>query len=203
MLNFEDQYYSDKINIIVGCDEAGRGPLAGPVVAAAVILPKGYKNDLINDSKKLTEKQREKVFLDIIKNSISFALTYIDSETIDKINILEASRKAMSDSIKKLKTKPDLIVTDAMYLYGFSQEIVPIIKGDAKCECIAAASIIAKVCRDRYMKAISSKYPQYNFQKNKGYGTKDHLEALNLYGPIKGFHRFSFAPVRFSKIKLF
>lgn len=195
MLDYEDQYYNDQINYIVGIDEAGRGPLCGPLVAAAVILKKGYKNEHINDSKKLTEKQREEVFLDIIKNALAYSITYIDSNTIDKINIYNATKLAMQQCILKLKHKIDLVLTDAMPINNLNYEIIPIIKGDAKCECIAAASIIAKVCRDRYMVEMSKKYPKYKLEKNKGYGTKEHLEAIKLYGPIRNFHRMTYAPL--------
>lgn len=201
MLNFEEQYYSDKVKIIVGVDEAGRGPLCGPVVAGACILPKDYKNELINDSKKLTDKKREMVFKEIIKNSLAYGVGYVDAETIDRINIYEASKIAMMKAIKNLKIKYDLILTDAMPLKIPNVEVIPIIKGDAKCECIASGSIIAKVCRDHYMIAMSKKYPNYNLAKHKGYPTKEHIELLNKYGPIKGFYRFSYRPVKISLVK--
>lgn len=203
MLDFENKYYSKEINFICGCDEAGRGCLCGPVVAAAVILPKDYSNPLINDSKQLTPKQRETLFLDIIKNALSYGVGYIDSVTIDQINIYEASRQAMIKAIKNLNHKSDLILTDAMPINSLNIKVIPIIKGDAKCKCIAAASIIAKVCRDHYMLAMALKYPQYNLDKNKGYGTKAHLEALEKFGPIPNFHRFTYAPIKTRQLKLF
>ncbi len=203
MLNYEEQFYNNGIKLIAGTDEAGRGPLCGPVVAAAVILPKDYHNELINDSKKLTEKQREKAFLDIIKNAIAYGIGYVDSVTIDKINIYEASRKAMLIALNNMKIKPDFIITDCMPLKFENTNVLALPHGDALCECIAAASILAKVCRDHYMNLIDKKYPQYDFKHNKGYGTKKHLEALDKYGPIEGFHRFSYGPVSVKKIKLF
>ena len=203
MLDFENKYYSKEINFICGCDEAGRGCLCGPVVAAAVILPKDYSNELVNDSKQLTPKQREVLFLDIIKNALSYGVGYIDSVTIDQINIYEASRQAMIKAIKNLNHKSDLILTDAMSINSLNTKVIQIIKGDAKCKCIAAASIIAKVCRDHYMLAMALKYPQYNLDKNKGYGTKTHLDALEKYGPIPKFHRFTYAPIKNHQLKLF
>ena len=203
MLDFENKYYSKEINFICGCDEAGRGCLCGPVVAAAVVLPKNYSNPLINDSKQLTPKQREVLFLDIIKNALSYGIGYIDSVIIDKINIYEASRQAMIKAINNLNYKYDLILSDAMPINTLNKEVIPIIKGDAKCKCIAAASIIAKVCRDHYMLAMALKYPQYNLDKNKGYGTKTHLDALEKYGPIPKFHRFTYAPIKNRQLKLF
>lgn len=196
MLDFEQQYYSDKIEFIVGCDEAGRGPLCGPVVAAAVILPMDYKNELINDSKKMTEKNREKVFLQIIHDAIAYGVGFVDPETIDKVNIYESSRIAMMKAIKNMNHKFDLVVSDCMPMKIPGVEVIPLVKGDAKCQCIAAASVLAKVCRDRYMLAMDKKYPQYNLKKHKGYPTKEHVELLEKYGPIRGFYRFTYGPVK-------
>jgi len=201
MLTFEDQYYSENIKFIVGVDEAGRGPLCGPVVAGACILPKDYKNELINDSKKLSLKKRELVFKDIIKHAIAYGIGYVDAETIDRVNIYEASRIAMIKAISNLNSKYQLILTDAMPIKIPNMEVIPIIKGDAKCECIAAGSILAKVCRDRYMDCMAKKYPNYHLDKNKGYPTKEHLELLNKYGPIKGFYRYTYGPVKVSVVK--
>ena len=203
MLNFEKQYYNEKIKLICGVDEAGRGPLCGPVVASAVILKEDFYCELINDSKKMSEKDREKAYKIILKDALAIGISYISSSEIDKINIYEASRKAMINAIKNLNIKPNLILTDAMPIRSLDIEVIPIIKGDAKCECIAAASIIAKVSRDRYMKAISKKYPEYDLENNKGYGTKKHLEALKKYGPIPNFHRFTYAPIKGEQLKLF
>src|SRR5574344_887413 len=201
MLTFEEQYYDEKTKLIVGVDEAGRGPLCGPVVAGACILPRDYKNENINDSKKLSEKQREKVFLEIIKNAIAYGVGYVDAPTVDKINIYEASRIAMIKAISNLRSKYDLILSDAMPMNLPERKVIPIIKGDAKCECIAAGSIIAKVCCDHYMKAMSKKYPYYHLEKNKGYPTKEHIELLKKYGPIKGFYRYSYGPVKIAYVK--
>lgn len=195
MLTEENKYYNEKVVFIAGCDEAGRGPLCGPVVAAACILPTNFNSDLINDSKKLTEKKREEAYKLIVENAIAFSVGIIDSEEIDKINIYAASKKAMIIALSKLNHQIDLILTDAMPLKFEDVQVIDIIKGDAKSKNIAAASIIAKVTRDRMMEEYDKLYPQYDLKHNKGYGTKKHLEALSIYGPIKGFHRFSYAPV--------
>ena len=194
-LNYQDQFYSKKIKVIVGVDEAGRGPLAGPVVAAACILSRAYKNKEINDSKQLSEKKREELFEIIKKDAIAYGVGIVSAEEIDKLNIYEATKKAMKEAIDNLKIKFDLILTDAMPLKGFDVEVVPIIKGDAKALPIAAASIIAKVTRDHMMNDLAKKYPEYHFDEHKGYGTSKHMEALKKYGPIKSVHRFSYKPV--------
>ncbi len=194
-LTYQEQFYSDEVSLIVGVDEAGRGPLAGPVVAAAVVFARAYVNNEINDSKQLSEKKREALYDEIINNALGYGIAIIDAETIDKINIYEATKVAMKKAIKQIKCKYDLILTDAMKLDGLDKEVIPIIKGDAKALPIAAASILAKVTRDRIMVNLSQKYPQYNFAKNKGYGTKDHLNALEQFGPIDKIHRFSYKPV--------
>ena len=196
MLNFEENYYTDKIKIIVGVDEAGRGPLCGPVVAACCILPKEYKNEHINDSKKLREKKREIVYKEIIENALDYGIGIVDAKRIDEINIYEATKEAMHIAISKLKISYDLILTDAMKLQNEKVEVIPLIKGDAKCECIAAASIIAKVTRDHILKEYDEKYPQYGFKSHKGYGTKKHIEAIKQYGIIKDFHRESYEPIK-------
>ena len=194
-LTYQEQFYSDKVNLIVGVDEAGRGPLAGPVVAAAVIFPRTYINIDINDSKQLTEKKREALFDVIKENAIAYGVGIVSAEMIDEINIYEATKVAMKQAINNLKHNYDLILTDAMKLDGFDVEVIDIIKGDAKALPIAAASIIAKVTRDHMMNELDAKYPEYGFKKHKGYGTKQHMEALKKYGPIKGIHRFSYKPV--------
>ena len=196
MLNFESNFYSETVKIIVGVDEAGRGALCGPVVAAACILKKDYVNEKINDSKKLTPKQREELFEEIIDNALSYGIGIVDALTIDKINIYEATKLAMHEAIKKINVNYDLILTDAMKLQNESCEVVPIIKGDAKCACIAAASILAKVTRDRLLLEYDKKYPLYNFKSHKGYGTKKHIEAIKEYGIIKNFHRKSYEPIK-------
>lgn len=202
MLDYELPIYEKGYNLIVGCDEAGRGPLCGPVVCAACILPKGYCNDLINDSKKLTEKKRNMLYDEIIKSAISYCIVEISPKEIDEINIYEASRKGMTEAIKGLSVQPDYIITDCMPLKEFpTLPIEPIVKGDAKAMCVAAASILAKVTRDRIMEELDKKYPQYQFSKHKGYPTKDHMELLKKYGPIKGLYRYSYRPVREASIE--
>lgn len=196
MLNFEENYYTDKIKIIVGVDEAGRGPLCGPVVAACCVLPKEYKNEHINDSKKLSEKKREIAYKEIIENALDYGIGIVDAKRIDEINIYEATKEAMHIAISKLKISYDLILTDAMKLQNEKVEVIPLIKGDAKCECIAAASIIAKVTRDHILEEYDKKYPQYGFKSHKGYGTKKHIEAIKQYGIIKDFHRESYEPIK-------
>ena len=194
-LDYQDQFYSDKVKLIVGVDEAGRGPLAGPVIAAACILPRAYINKEINDSKQLSEKKREELFDVILQNAIAYGVGIVSSEEIDTLNIYEATKKAMKEAIANLNHNFDLILTEAMPLKGFDVEVIPIIKGDAKALPIAAASIIAKVTRDRMMKELGEKYPEYGFEVHKGYGTKKHMDALKKYGPIKGIHRYSYKPV--------
>lgn len=204
-LDYEQQYYSSSIQYIAGCDEAGRGCLLGPVVAGAVILPKDFKCELINDSKQLSEKQREEAYEIIKKNAIAWAVAEVSAEEIDQINILNASRKAMIMALEKLNHKYDMILTDAVKM----QTDLPfeaIIHGDAKAMCIAAASIMAKVTRDHICYELDKKYPKYQIGKHKGYGTKLHLELMNCYGPIKGLYRFSYGPVKnyfVEKVKLF
>ena len=196
MLNFEENYYTEKVNFIVGVDEAGRGPLCGPVVAACCILPRDYKNEHINDSKKLSEKKREIAYKEIIENALDYGIGIVDAKRIDEINIYEATKEAMHIAISKLKISYDLILTDAMKLQNEKVEVIPLIKGDAKCECIAAASIIAKVTRDHILGEYDKKYPQYGFKSHKGYGTKKHIEAIKQYGIIKDFHRESYEPIK-------
>ena len=196
MLNFEENYYNDKVKVIVGVDEAGRGPLCGPVVAACCILPRDYKNEHINDSKKLTEKKREIAFKEIIEHALDYGIGIVDAKRIDEINIYEATKEAMHLAISKLKIPYDLILTDAMKLENEKVEVIPLIKGDAKCECIAAASIIAKVTRDHMLLEMDKAYPEYGFKSHKGYGTKKHIEAIEKFGIIKGYHRESYEPIK-------
>lgn len=204
MLDFEKQFYSKDINYIAGCDEAGRGPIAGPVVCASVIFPKDYINEDINDSKKLTEKKREELYNIIIKNALAYNIQVIPAAKIDEINILEASRLGMSEAVKHLNHQVDLIITDYMKLPGFDVEVIDLVKGDAKAMCVAAASILAKVTRDHIMDELDKEYPNYHFGKTKGYPTKESLDALEKYGPIPGVHRYSYSPVKKSlEIKLF
>ena len=199
-LDYQEQFYSSKVKLIVGVDEAGRGPLAGPVVAAACILPRAYINKEINDSKQVSAKKREELFEIIKKDAIAYGVGIVSAEEIDRVNIYEATKIAMKQAINNLKHKFDLILTDAMPLSGFDVEVVPIIKGDAKALPIAAASIIAKVTRDHMLDELGKKYPEYGFEVHKGYGTKKHMDALKKYGPIKGVHRYSYKPV--AKIEL-
>lgn len=196
MLNFEDKYFNDNIKNIAGCDEAGRGPLCGPVVASAVILPPDFKNELINDSKKLSAKERDKLFDIIQNNALAIGIGIVSPKEIDEINIYSASKKAMLLAIKEIKIPIDLILTDYMPLKFNNLDAISLVKGDAKARCIAAASIIAKVTRDRIMDEYAKKYPEYNFNKHKGYPTKEHLEIIKKYGIIKGFYRESYKPVK-------
>lgn len=200
MLSYEKELYEQGFNLIAGIDEVGRGPLVGPVVAASVILPKNFYLEEINDSKKLSEKKREKLYEIIKENAISIGIGIVDEKRIDEINIYEATKEAMLSAIKNSKIKPDYLLIDAMKL-DTDIPFLSIIKGDTKSESIAAASIIAKVTRDNMMKQLHKKYPEYSFDKNKGYGTKKHIEALKEYG-ILNEHRLSFSPVKeFSKKK--
>ncbi len=200
-LTLQEEYYSDTVNLIVGIDEAGRGPLAGPVVASAVILPRAYINKDINDSKQLSEKKREELFEIIKKDALAIGIGIVDAETIDKINIYEATKVAMKEAVNNLNHKFDLILTDAMPLKNMGVPVIDIIKGDAKALPIAAASIIAKVTRDHILNDLAKKYPEYGFEKHKGYGTKLHMDALKKYGPIKGVHRYSYKPVEEASIE--
>ena len=188
----ELKLYSEKIQYICGIDEAGRGPLAGPVVVGAVILPKDSFIEGVNDSKKISEKKREKVYEEIIKNAISYSVGIVDEEGIDEINILNATKLALTTAIKGLEVKPDLILVDA--LNNIDTCNIPyksIIKGDAKEYSIAAASIIAKVTRDRIMQQWDEIYPEYGFAKHKGYGTAAHIQVIKEKGPCK-IHRKTF-----------
>ena len=195
-LDFEQQFYSDKVKLIVGTDEAGRGCLLGPVYAGAVILPRDFSCDLINDSKQLSEKKREEAFKIITENAIAWGVGFCSPEEIDEINILNASRLAMERAIENMNHDYDLIITDCMKMPKAKVEVIDLVHGDALAQCVAAASIIAKVSRDHVCYELDKKYPEYNIKKNKGYGTKDHLEALKKHGPIKGLHRFSYAPIK-------
>ncbi|MBP5217126.1 MAG: ribonuclease HII [Bacilli bacterium] len=195
MLDYEDQFYNQEVQAIVGVDEAGRGPLAGPVFAAAVILPPGYHNPGINDSKKLTAKKRDALFEQIKRDALAYGIASVDANEIDKLNIYEATKVCMKKAIAQLKHPYDMIITDCMPLSGYEVPILPLVKGDAKCENVAAASILAKVSRDRYMEELEKEYPDFRFSIHKGYGTKAHMEELKKYGPIEGIHRRSFRPV--------
>ena len=189
---YEEKY--SNLDYICGVDEVGRGPLVGPVVASAVILPKNYYIEGLTDSKKLSKKKRESFFEIINKDALAIGIGVVDNKKIDEINILEASRLAMKIAINNLKIKPDVILTDAMKLdMGIDEE--DIIKGDLKSITISAASIIAKVTRDKMMEELHEKYPMYNFIKNNGYPTKEHVEAIKKYGIIEE-HRKTFNPIK-------
>ena len=194
LLAYEKKLYKKNITLIAGVDEVGRGPLVGPVVAAAVILPKNYKLEGLNDSKKLTEKKREELYPIIMKDAISVGIGEVSAKEIDEINIYEASRKAMMIAIDNLDVKPEHILVDAMPLFTDIPHDA-IIHGDALSLSIAAASVIAKVTRDRMMIELDEKYPMYGFKKHKGYPTKLHLENLQKYGPLENY-RFTYGPVR-------
>lgn len=176
---------------VCGIDEAGRGPLCGPVVAAAVILPDEYNILYINDSKKLSETKREEVYKEIDKYAIAYGVGIVSPERIDEINILQATYEAMRTAIHKLSVKPDILLNDAVTIPGVSIRQVPIIKGDAKSISIGAASIVAKVTRDRLMVEYDKILPQYGFASNKGYGSAEHIKALQEVGPSP-IHRASF-----------
>jgi ribonuclease HII len=195
MLNKEKEFYSASVKRIVGLDEAGRGPLAGPLFAAAVIFPPEYQNEEINDSKKLTPKKREALFEVIKQHALAYAIVSASVEEIDTLNILEADKMIMEKACEQLKGRYDFIITDDVPLHHPDKPLVSMIKADAQCLNVAAASILAKVSRDRYMDELDKRYPEYGFAHHKGYGTKEHLSALEKYGPIDGVHRKTFRPV--------
>lgn len=191
MLEYEKELYAKGYEYICGIDEAGRGPLCGPVVAAAVILKKGDKIEGVNDSKKLSEKKREQLFEEIKERAVAYSVGIVDEKTIDEINILEATRLAMKKAVEGLSTKAEYALVDAEKKVPIAIPYTPIIKGDALSESIAAASIIAKVTRDRMIVELDKQYPEYNFAKNKGYGTKEHTDAIKEFGLCPA-HRKSF-----------
>lgn len=192
---FEDLLRALGDHWIAGTDEAGRGPMAGPLVVAAVMLPPGYTHPDIDDSKKLSAKKREALFDVITQDAISFCIQVIEPEVIDRINIYEASRRGMTDCLRALDPVPQAVLTDAMPLYESDWREISLIKGDHKSITIAAASILAKVYRDRLMDQYDVIYPMYGFAKHKGYVTKAHKEALSKYGPCP-IHRLSYRPVQ-------
>ncbi len=197
LYEYENALYKKGYKYIGGTDEAGRGPLFGPVVAACCVLPQNFKLDGLTDSKQLSEKKREECFEYIKNNCLAYGIGIVDNKEIDRINIYEASRKAMMIAIEEasLKLKPDYILTDAMPLPDLNIEYLSIIKGDAKSISIAAASVIAKVTRDHLMYEVDKKYPEYGFKSHKGYPTKKHIEAINRYGLIDGY-RLTYKPVK-------
>ena len=193
---FEKNLYDEGTNLICGIDEARRGPLAGPVAVGAVVMKKDSELEWVNDSKKVTEKRREILYDRIIEDSLAWSVQLASQEEIDSINILNATKKGLTlcveDIIKQLSKKPDIILVDALKeIDTFNIPYESIIKGDATCYSISCASILAKVTRDRLMRQYDEIYPQYGFAKNKGYGTKDHIEALKKYGPCP-LHRKTF-----------
>jgi len=189
---FDNSFVSKKIKLIAGVDEAGRGPIAGPVVAAAVIFDKNVFHPQINDSKKLSEKIRENLYEWIIQNCVCYAVGVVNHDEIDEINILQASLKAMKYAVEKLEVKPHLVLIDGNKSFSLNDSMIKtIIKGDSKSFSIAAASILAKVTRDRIMKEAAVEYPEYLWERNKGYPTKSHIEAVKNYG-ITPLHRKSF-----------
>lgn len=192
-LKYEKQAYELGKKYIVGLDEAGRGPMAGPLVVGAVIFPRDYYDERINDSKKLTEKKREELYQIIIQNALAYQIEIIDVEDVDRLNVYQASKKGMLDAIEHISIRPDYALTDAMPL-GDAIEHQAIIKGDSLSISIGAASILAKVTRDHMMQAYAKIYPEYGFDKHKGYPTKQHKEALKKYG-VTPIHRRSFQPV--------
>ncbi len=188
---FDNSFRSEKIQLIAGTDEAGRGPLAGPVVAAAVMFPPDVYINGVTDSKAINAEKREALFPEIISRCMTFSYTVLDAQVIDEINILQASLKAMYISVTKLTGKPDLILIDGNKKFPSDIQAIPIVKGDQKSFSIAAASIIAKVIRDRIMKELDEKYPGYGWSRNKGYPTKEHISAVKRLGPTP-YHRVTF-----------
>lgn len=187
----ENEYFEQGYNIICGTDEAGRGPLIGPVAAAACILPKGLIIPELNDSKQISEKKREYLYDVIIENAVSYAIEMVDAETIDRINILNAAQLAMRRAVARLEPAPDLVLVDGNVARDFEIKAVPIIKGDGISPNIAAASILAKVSRDRLCIELDKKYPEYGIASHKGYPTKAHMDAVRKYGACPE-HRKSF-----------
>ena len=186
-----EKEYSDK-GLVCGVDEAGRGPLAGPVVAAAVILPEDETFIYLNDSKKVTEKRREALYEQIVTKAVSYGIGIVSHVIIDDINILQATYRAMKEAVDNMSVRPAVCLVDAVTVPGIDDILqVPIVKGDAKSLSIAAASVLAKVTRDRIMTEMGEKYPEYGFEKHKGYGTKAHIEAIRKFGPCSE-HRVTF-----------
>ena len=190
-LKYENEAFDNGFNCVCGVDEAGRGPLAGPVCAAAVILPKGCIIEGLNDSKKLSEKRREQLFDVITKKAVAYSIAMASEKEIDEINILQATFLAMRRAVESLEIKPDFVIVDGNRDPLLGIKTMTLVKGDSLCESVAAASVLAKVTRDRYMLKLCEKYPEYQFQKHKGYGTKLHYEMIEKYG-ISDIHRKSF-----------
>ena len=195
LLISEKELYKTGVELIAGVDEVGRGPLFGPVVTAAVILPKNYKLEGLTDSKKLTPRKRDEFYDIIMKDAIAVSIGMKDPEVIDEVNIYEATKLAMMEAIEGLNPKPEHILIDAMKLEKLDIPSTSIIKGDAKSESIAAASVIAKVTRDRILDEVGEQYPGYGFEQHKGYPTKAHIEAVKKYGLIEGYRK-TFEPIK-------
>lgn len=191
MKNFDNSFLSESIKLIAGTDEAGRGPLAGPVVAAAVIFSPETYFEGVNDSKRLSESKREELFPIITQQALAYSVSIISNSRIDRINILRASLLAMKKAVNTLTVKPDLVLIDGNKSFSYEAASLAVVKGDTKSFAVAAASIVAKVTRDRIMKRLSHKYPQYLWAKNKGYPTREHIQAIKLFGPTE-FHRKTF-----------
>lgn len=192
---YEQKFIQEGYQYIAGTDEAGRGPLAGPLVVAAVVLPNDYDNSQIDDSKKVSPKKREELYDLIIEKALAYSIVIIDVETIDKINIYAAARKGMMDAISSLSCPVDAVLTDAMPFPNYPKPVLPLVHGDALSQSIAAASILAKVTRDRIMLELDEQYPQYGFKTNMGYGTKKHIEAIKEYG-FTSVHRKTYEPIK-------
>jgi ribonuclease HII len=195
-LTYQRKFEKKGFYHIAGVDEAGRGPLAGPLVCAAVIFSPSFRHALINDSKQLTDQQRRKLFPFIMEHALSVSYQMIEPEIIDRLNIYRATQQGMMTVIQSLTIKPDFVITDAMKLPTLDIPYEPLIKGDTKALPVAAASIIAKVIRDDYMLQLHEQYPHFQFHLHKGYPTPLHLTLLKRYGPLKGIHRFSYRPVQ-------
>lgn len=193
-----DNKFRKEYKVICGCDEAGRGPLAGDVFAAAVIFDEGTVIEGINDSKKLTEKKREELFDEIIEKARDFSIQCASVEEIEKFNILNCAMLAMKRAVEAMQTKPDICLIDGNKTPELECEALAVVKGDAKSQAIAAASILAKVARDRYMKDMAKKYPEWQFEKHKGYGTKLHYQMIDMYGESE-IHRPSFLKKYYAK----
>lgn len=194
LYRYEKELWKNGINLIAGMDEVGRGPLIGPVVTACVILPKDFVLEGLTDSKKLSEKKREEFYDYIMEHAISVGIGMMDEKVIDEVNIYEATKLAMYQAVEKSKVKPEHVLIDAMKLDKLEMPSTSIIKGDAKSISIAAASVIAKVTRDRMMIELDKKYPMYGFKSHKGYPTKKHIEAIKEYGLINGYRK-TFKPI--------
>ena len=191
MYEIEQELWDAGYELIAGVDEVGRGPLAGPVVSAAIVLRKGQLIEGVTDSKKISEAKREKLIDKILEEAVAYSISFVDEKIIDDINIRNATFKAMNEAVNSLKVKPDFVLIDGNAIEGMTLPHKCVVKGDLNCNCIAAASIVAKVTRDRFMTNLANEYPEYDFDKHKGYGTKLHYEKLKQYG-ISDVHRKTF-----------